>query len=169
MQKKNIVTPATIALFLAISISGIMLFYHLKSNWVHEAHEWIGMAFVIAALWHATMHWRSVKGYVKRRVSVVVLALFVLGSIGVIVGTSSPATGGPRAVLEKLSHQPIRNIAAAFSLPPEEMLAQLKAEGINATADTLLDEAANQAHRPAFMLLTKLTESVPAPAPQEKR
>ncbi|HVX78046.1 MAG TPA: DUF4405 domain-containing protein [Bradyrhizobium sp.] len=163
MHARTLATPVTIGAFLAIGLTGIALFFHIEPRVVHEAHEWIGLFFVLAALWHVVTNWRSLLVYLKRRPSIAAFTLVIVAAVGLIgaTGSFSPDNGGPRAVLDALSRQPLAHVAGAFGLTEQQAAAALNAEGIAVADGQSLGDAARAAHQPANFALGILARTRP--------
>lgn len=77
-------TPAVIAGGLFMSVSGVMMFFGVHRP-LTMAHEWIGLTFVVAILFHLLTHWQGVKGYFSQRAAVGILGLVALAATGLIL------------------------------------------------------------------------------------
>lgn len=163
MIVRNMLTPAAAGLFFACAVSGVALFFHVRPEFFHEAHEWIGIFFVVIALGHALRHWRSFASYLKNRASVSVLVVLVVASAAFAVMTNSSNGVNPRAVLQVLSKSSVTNVAAAFGVSPEQAVLTFKAKGIEATEGQTLDEIARNAHASPLMLMSLLSGKGAAP------
>ena len=84
----SIVTGLT---FLLVAMTGILMFFRVKSSSLVDLHEWLGIFFLIAAVWHLTINWRSFASYLKNRA-------FWVGALGVALVCaliiSLPSEGG---------------------------------------------------------------------------
>lgn len=154
MFKKSTATPATIVLFFIVSLTGVALFFHLKPNWVHKAHEWIGLGFIVIAFWHAAIHWKSINIYMHRRASVRLMVVLFFAGFLFIYNTATSQNTKPRIVLDVLTQQSIQKIACGFDIPLSTTLALLEAHGIEAQATTHLIEAASKANQHPFFVLS---------------
>ncbi len=56
---RNYATPLSLVTFLATTVTGVLLFFEVRSRLLSEAHEWIGMLFVTAMLLHLARNWRG--------------------------------------------------------------------------------------------------------------
>lgn len=84
----SIVTGLT---FLLVSVTGILMFFHVKSGTIVNLHEWLGIGFLVAAGWHLAINWRAFATYLNNRV-------FWVGALGVALACaliiSLPSEGG---------------------------------------------------------------------------
>ena len=77
-------TPAVIAAGVFMSVSGVLMFFGVHDP-VTMAHEWIGLAFVAAILFHVVAHWRSVKGYFAQPAALGILGAVALAAVGLVL------------------------------------------------------------------------------------
>jgi len=155
---RDIVTPAVVGLFLFIAISGLGLFFHVGSGFFHSAHEWLGLLFAAAALWHGLRYWKNIAGYWNKGVSRAVMTGMValsLGFAGVSLATSGQG-GNPRQVLQAMEHASLGNAALALGKSPTEAIALLKSKGIEASETQQISELAEIAHLPPTAVLLAL-------------
>lgn len=65
-SQRDIATSATALMFVAIGLSGIMMFFHFFDDYVKEMHEWLGLVFVAAVFLHVFVHMKSLKNYFSK-------------------------------------------------------------------------------------------------------
>ncbi len=72
-------TVATIATFLVVGTTGMLLFLHVGDRYLRAAHEWLGIAFVVASVFHMVRNWKPFVVLMKqpRAKGAIVLALVV--------------------------------------------------------------------------------------------
>ena len=149
--EKNIVTPATAGLFLVSAVTGSMLFLHWQSGLVRDAHEWLGIAFVVVAGWHIARNWRAFVHYLRRRMPQVAMGATLAVALAFIAMTASPTTGGgPGAVLHALADARLEVAAPAFGMSPDVAMERLRTAGFetaseNATLAVIGETAGRQA------------------------
>lgn len=98
LEIKNIATSYTSIIFLVIGITGVMMYFHLNSKLVKELHEVLGLVFVIAALLHVLMNWKSMRSYFKKRIFIT--AFLIISIISTIFISQSINKGdSPKAIL----------------------------------------------------------------------
>ncbi len=61
------VSPLIIAVSLLPFVTGVLMFFGLKSSLIKGSHEWVGMAMVIIGIAHIFSHWGSFKIYLRKR------------------------------------------------------------------------------------------------------
>ena len=89
MKAKNLVSLSVAAVFLVLSVTGLLIYFGQGNHTVDHTHAWFGMLFFAAAVFHIINNWSSIKGYsVSRKtvglrreliVPVLIAALFTVG------------------------------------------------------------------------------------------
>lgn len=157
-------TPSTITFFVVVGVSGIMLLFKIGSGVVKEAHEWLGLAFVIVAGVHVFRHWRAMKSCFATRAfwgtSLIVGAI----TLAFIIPSATTGGGNPMsAVVKAVVASPIEWVAPVFGSTPQDLMAKLEKAGIKVEGPTqTLEDIANKSgrHLPEIINLV-----VPEPKP----
>jgi len=131
---RRFATPLSLVTGVAISITGIMMFFGIRGE-LGDIHEWIGWAFVVALLMHILRNWRGVLGMLrpwtsKAIVGVIGVALAVLVVTHLPNGEGGGHKGGPWLVVNRIGNAPITMAAPALGMTSEQAIAKLKAKGI---------------------------------------
>jgi hypothetical protein len=136
-NSRNWKTPFTIGTFLFTGVSGLMLFLSFGEGLVKEAHEWIGLAFVLGALLHVTAHWKPFKRYFSLGLSRSVMASVLAGSLAFMVVSGHEEGGNPmRAAVKSIENAPLSLVAKLQSRDAEELHRLLEAQGIQVSTTT---------------------------------
>ena len=67
MKKKNLVSLSVSLVFLALSVTGLLIYFGQGNHAVEHIHAWFGVMFVGAAIFHILNNWPSLKGYAQER------------------------------------------------------------------------------------------------------
>ena len=51
--------------FLVVGVTGVLMFFHVKSGTIVGLHEWLGICFLVAAGFHLAINWRSFASYLN--------------------------------------------------------------------------------------------------------
>lgn len=122
-------TPAVIAAGVFMSVSGVLMFFGVHDP-VTMAHEWIGLAFVAAILFHILTHWRGVKGYFSQRLALGVVAVIALATTSLIVLAATHEGGGMgHKVFATFERAPLTEIAPLLDQSPDALVAKLQSGG----------------------------------------
>lgn len=60
---KSWLSPFLLVTYLAVSITGILMLFHIRFPGLNSIHEWVGLAFVIASILHVCVNWARLKSY----------------------------------------------------------------------------------------------------------
>lgn len=157
MTLRSWATPLTVGAFLLISVTGILMFFHLETGLSKVAHEWLGWFLVFGVAAHLWLNWRAFTTYFKRPAA---MAIMAAGVAVLLASVSVPAGEGGglavRQVIGSLTTAPISTLAALSGKEEASLLAMLAVDHPGVTADqTLTDLAAGNADA-AVGLLAKV-------------
>ncbi|MCW8905711.1 MAG: DUF4405 domain-containing protein [Sedimenticola sp.] len=143
---RRLATPVTATLALVVSISGVMMFFHLGEGAVKTAHEWLGMAFVLFMLVHLLSNWGALSNHFRQGVARSGAAAVILAT-GLFLGSSaSSESGGPELVYRALQEAPVASVAALFQVDETSLRDVLAERGIATdSARQSLSDAATKA------------------------
>ncbi len=129
-KTRNWATPLTIGTFLFTAVSGVLLFFHLGEGLVKEAHEWIGIAFILGALVHVKTNWSPFKRYFSLGLPRAVMASVLAGSLVFMVASGHEEGGNPMvAAIKTLEKAPLSMVAQLQSRDADELHMLLETEG----------------------------------------
>ena len=83
-------TPVAGAVFVVSATTGVLLFFHLGERLIKDLHEWVGVAFVAAAILHVLRNRHALAAHARRPTLWVALAAAL-----VTAAAEDSATGGP--------------------------------------------------------------------------
>ncbi|MCP9766859.1 DUF4405 domain-containing protein [Lacihabitans sp. LS3-19] len=92
MKNKNLISLSVAFAFLALSITGILLYIKQKAHAVEMTHTIFGLLFVGFAIFHIINNWASIVGYSKSRKSGSYQKEFIIAGISFIVILVAAAT-----------------------------------------------------------------------------
>lgn len=127
-------TPLTIGVFALMSVTGLLMFFHLDSSLQKTVHEWAGWVVVAAAVLHVSANWLGFKRYFKPGVGAGVIALCAL-----VIGASFVPLGGgqggepmspPAIAMRAISQAPLKSVAPLFGKSSEQALQALAGAGV---------------------------------------
>ncbi|MEP2718139.1 DUF4405 domain-containing protein [Pseudophaeobacter sp.] len=132
-------TPLTVATFLAMGVTGILMFFHVDSALNKVLHEWAGWLMLLGVLAHLVLNWRPFSAYLKRP-----MARGIMGA-GVLVLALSfwPVSGGGSPVQQVMQAMAQSDVATVIALSGQELetgLEVLAAAGLEADHTTTMAE-----------------------------
>lgn len=129
-------TPLVVGSFALMSVSGVLMFFHLNSDLSKGLHEWAGFALVAGGGAHLVQNWRAFTTYLKRPVAQAIMGL------GVVVTAVSllpvGGTGGAdalRPVLASVGSAPVPVLAQLSGQTSDEVVAELVAAGYSGVTE----------------------------------
>jgi uncharacterized membrane protein SirB2 len=127
------ITPAVIGSFTLLSVTGILMFFHLDSGLNKVAHEWMSWIFVGVVVMHILLNSIAFKRYFKTAVGKAVifgfLVLLALSFVRMGSGDSKPPFIAP---VQMMAAAPLSAVAQVAQLDVAEVTARLAARGITA-------------------------------------
>lgn len=138
-------TPLTIASFLLMASTGVLMFFELDGGLTAVVHQWFSWLFVAGAAGHIVSNARPFKHHLATRrgqaAIAVVSALLVASwfSWGLITGPQLK-----RPIELALVDAPLSALASTTRTPLEELLGRLQAQGVTATREQSVRELAGK-------------------------
>jgi len=80
--QKSILSPFVAVGFAVISITGVLLFFHVKNGPIMTLHEWFGWAFIATGLVHVLLNLRPLLSYFTLRKGLVSFTAAVVLTLG---------------------------------------------------------------------------------------
>lgn len=125
-------TPITIGVFATMSVTGILMFFHLNTGLNKPVHEWAGMVMIAGVALHVAVNWRAFQNYflsgilgraiIGLGIAVLALSFLPLGAKGGV----SPAG----LALNAIAKAPISTVAPLTGKSAPEVLDDLAKAGI---------------------------------------
>ncbi|MDK9706558.1 MAG: DUF4405 domain-containing protein [Desulforhopalus sp.] len=146
MTVKNFSTTPTIGLFLIISVTGILLLFHVGGGNVKMLHEWLGIIFVVCGILHAVANWRLMKRYLGGMKAAVIAFMLVSAVTYSLVATPSDTGGSPiKSVITQVKKAPLSTLAGLYGQRTDRLVKKLEDNGLTvASVDASLEEIARQ-------------------------
>ena len=85
-------TPIVAAVFVVSAATGTLLFFHVGERLIKELHEWIGLAFVVAAALHIARNGRALLGHGRKPGLWIAVALALATAAAFIVPAAMAAS-----------------------------------------------------------------------------
>lgn len=125
------ITPLVIGSFVLLSVTGVLMFFHLDTGMNKVVHEWFSWLFVAGAGLHLALHNASFKKYLASTTGRWVMAAFVLA-----LGLSFVSFGGaggskpPFVVpMQAMASAPLPLVAQVANIDMAELRTRLAKQG----------------------------------------
>ncbi|CUH87599.1 hypothetical protein PH5382_01528 [Phaeobacter sp. CECT 5382] len=128
-------TPLTVASFLIMGVTGILMFFHLDSGLNVPLHEWAGWLMVLGVAAHLVLNWRPFSTYLKRPAA---RAIMALGAV-VLALSFWPVAGGGNPAQKVMQAMALSDVGTVIALSGQDVttgLEQLAAAGLVADETT---------------------------------
>jgi hypothetical protein len=149
-------TPLTIGSFLLMTVTGILLFFHLNTTFNKVAHEYLGLVMVAAVVLHMVLNWRAFTTYFKKPLALGLMGVFVVALALSFVPTSGTQGRPEFAVVDVAMNTPIQDLAPMLGTDAGGLIARLTEMGIEATAQQSLTDLAGPERGAAPALFAQL-------------
>lgn len=136
---KRYSTVATIVTFAIAAVTGVLLFFHIGNNYLMGLHEWMSMAFVVAAAFHLLRHVLPFKILLSKHRTWVATALALLITVG-FIGTATMGEKGSdplRQLIGASLSAPVSALSQVVGTTPAEISVRFAQAGI---ADVTVDQ-----------------------------
>lgn len=142
-------TQATVALSLVVGITGVMMFFNIAKGEVEGMHEWLGMAFAIAAILHVLRHRGAFAAMLDQpRMRVLFAAAAVAAAL--FLALTPPKQGNPmRDAGRLLTSAPLEEVAPLLDISAAELAARLNTSDTTQSMEAI---AASQGGNPMHLL-----------------
>lgn len=136
---RNYVTPFISLVFLVVGISGILMLFHIFDGYTEVVHEFLGLFFVICAVFHIILNWKALKIHFKKGVFIpAASAVAVISILFIIQQQYDPKLD--TIVIERIIKAPIDDVFKALQVDSFAAVERLEANGISVEGAMTLEE-----------------------------
>lgn len=136
---RNYVTPFISLIFLVIGITGMLMFFHLFDGYTEVVHEFLGLFFVVCAVFHIIINWKALKIHFKKGVFIpAALAVAVISALFIVQQHYNPKVD--TIVLGRIVKAPVEDVFRALQVDSLEAVKRLEAKGISIEGAATLEE-----------------------------
>ncbi len=118
---------------------------HTGGYTIKAIHEWLGIAFILFGILHATANWSVMKRYLSGMKGIVIASM-VIASLGFsLVGPSENQVPASKAIIIQTMKAPLKNVAQLFNQNADTLAGQLRGKGYTiVSVDNSIEEIARQ-------------------------
>lgn len=136
---RNYVTPFISLIFLVIGITGMLMFFHLFDGYTEVVHEFLGLFFVVCAVFHIILNWKALKIHFKRGVFLpAALAVAVISALFIVQQHYHPKVD--TIVLNRIVKAPVDDVFKALQVNSAEAVRRLEGYGISIEGAVTLED-----------------------------
>lgn len=162
MSIRSWATPLTVGSFFLISVTGILMFFHLETGLSKLAHEWLGWFLVIGVAAHLWLNWRAFTTYFKRPAAMTIMGAGAAVLLAALLVPAGEADVPVRQALGSLTQAPISTLASLVGKEEASLLAALATDHPGATASQSLSDLTGNDPEAAVHLLSRVYAEAPA-------
>lgn len=138
-RRKDIATSLTAFLFLVVGVSGILMFFHVLDEYTQTVHEVLGLAFVLASVFHIYVNWKPMKRYfAKTRFLISGIVVLFISLTLVFLGKDHKDTED--VIIDSLLKSPISNSFVVLNKDYDKTKTKLEKTGIVVDGSTTIEE-----------------------------
>ena len=156
-MNKTLATSLTTALFLVIGISGIMIYFDLFKGNVKDLHEILGLAFVIAVIFHLFFNWKQMKNYFNKKAFLSTALITSIITTGFILSSLYKSPSPKGVVLKSMMNTPITNALNVLDIEYDKAVQTLKNKNITLTKEDTLVSIAKKGNLHPFEVISILS------------
>lgn len=162
---RNVISVITGISFFFVGLSGLLMKFAFKSQWLNEIHIWTGIVMVVVAALHLILNWKPFAGYFQRRWLYALAVPFLAYAVMMVAQSSGASAGGGGAhggmggVIQKLGQAKAADVAPVFGKTPDALVNQLRTAGFQVdSADQTLFQISRANHRPPQAILSVVSQ-----------
>lgn len=135
---RDYVTPFISLVFFVVGLSGLLMFFHLFDGYTEVVHEFLGVFFVVCAVFHIILNWRGLRVHFKKGVFIPAL-LGILGISVILIIGESMYPPVDTIIINKIVKAPIDNAFKALEVDYSEAVKRLETNGISIDGATTIE------------------------------
>ncbi|GHV02464.1 hypothetical protein AGMMS49521_4290 [Campylobacterota bacterium] len=135
MRLNKFSTQLLFAVSFVVSVSGILMVFHIKTSGLETVHEWVGVLFVAAIALHLINHIKPTASYFKKALTPVLIAATLAASAILYAAVPSKGSSVAAAVIHRVIDSPLTVTAPLFAITAQTALEKLRASGLTAEDD----------------------------------
>ncbi|DAB31185.1 MAG TPA: hypothetical protein CFH79_10490 [Sulfurospirillum sp. UBA11407] len=156
--KRDLATSFTTILFVIISVSGVMMFFHFFDTQVKSLHEILGLVFVGAALFHVIFNWSSMKRYFAKKVFFLSFTLLLAISSFFVVQSLNQKENPKGVLIEKMLSAPFKNSLDVLHVNYDDAIDRLNRENISIETQESIQKIAQTNKTSPFRIVAILIQ-----------
>src|SRR5690606_32645843 len=115
------------------------MFFHLFDGYTEVVHEFLGLFFVVCAVFHIILNWKALKIHFKKGVFIpAALAVAVISALFIVQQHYNPKVD--TIVLGRIVKAPVEDVFRALQVDSLEAVKRLEAKGISIEGAATLEE-----------------------------
>ena len=136
---RSFITPLITIIFLAVALSGLLMFFHIFDGYTEVVHEILGVIFVVFSVLHVILNWKALKIHFKKRVFILsTIVVAVISILLVIQQQKSPKFD--TILIERITNAPIEDVLKVLQVDSIVVVKRLEENGISFIEGASMEE-----------------------------
>jgi hypothetical protein len=136
---RNYVTPFITLVFFVVGLSGLLMFFHLFDGYTEIVHEYLGVFFVICAVFHIILNWKGLRVHFKKGVFLpTALSVLAISIFFIISQRLNPPID--TVLINKIVKAPIIDAFKVLDINYDRASERLKKNGISIEKATNIED-----------------------------
>jgi uncharacterized membrane protein len=81
LSLKAWISPGLAVVYIIISITGVLMFLHVKNGIIVQLHEWLGFLFIGVGIIHLLINWKLFLSVLKKKSAIISICLVSIVSL----------------------------------------------------------------------------------------
>lgn len=128
---RNFITPFVASIFIMIGITGVLMFWHLLDGYTEFVHESMGLLFVVVAVMHVLVNWKSLKSHLRKTVLLPVALAVMTTAAGLLTVQQLFFVRVDDMVIERVLSAPIKESFHLLGIEYTTASGKLENKGIH--------------------------------------
>ncbi|MAD42150.1 MAG: hypothetical protein CL623_07135 [Arcobacter sp.] len=158
--QRDLATSLTTFLFLVMSITGVLMYFHILDNFTKQMHEIMGLGFVAIVLFHVFYNWKSMKSYFAKKVFLYSAVIIFLISSGFIANSilTPKSNSSKRVIISSVLSAPLSDSLVLFNSNMDLAKVKLEKAGLKMGNAKTFQEIARENRVNPFKIVGIITE-----------
>jgi len=156
-MNRTLATSLTATLFLVIGLSGVMMYFHFFNSYVKNLHEILGLAFVVAVIFHVFYNFKSMQKYFTKKIFLIICLLTVIVSTAFIIQSANKGENPKSILIQKVLKAPIKDSILLLTGNYENAIIKLEKNGIKISEGKSIEEVAKSNGINPFKIVNMIT------------
>jgi len=129
--KKRYISIVLTAIFVVVSITGVLMFFMIESHAMNSVHAWLGMGMVLIGIYHLIKNFTPFKSYLQYKSSSIILLLILALSTWYALPKDEQLVSPKKEIMKAVFIQPISTVSVFFKKDIQKTIEHLKSKNID--------------------------------------
>lgn len=157
-KKRDIATSITTFTFIIISITGIMMFFHVLDQYTKQMHEILGLLFVLVAVFHIFFNWKAMKNYFKKKTFMFAAVLTLFISSIFIFNSSDKGEHPGHFIINSVVNAPLHQAVSILGKNMEQVNKKLEESGLIIANLSSIKEISEKNNKNTFQIIELISK-----------